>query len=98
MLEIRQTERFARWIARLKDRAARLAIASRIDRLAAGHFGDVRAVGEGVRELRVHQGPGYRVYFVEREQRIVILLCGGDKRTQVRDIETAKAMARELKE
>jgi putative addiction module killer protein len=67
-------------------------------RLAAGHFGDVRAVGEGVRELRLHIGPGYRVYFVERAGQIVILLCGGDKRSQDRDIDAAKTMARELKE
>lgn len=98
MLEIRQTERFARWHQRLKDRAARLAIAKRIDRLAAGHFGDVRAVSDGVRELRLHLGPGYRVYFIERAGEIIILLCGGDKRSQDRDIEAAKAMARELKE
>jgi putative addiction module killer protein len=98
MLEIRQTERFARWHQRLKDRAARLAIAKRIDRLAAGHFGDVRAVSDGVRELRLHLGPGYRVYFIERAGEIIILLCGGDKRSQNRDIEAAKTMARELKE
>jgi len=98
MLEIRQTERFAQWHQRLKDRTARLAIAKRIDRLAAGHFGDVRSVGEGVRELRLHLGPGYRVYFIERGGEIIILLCGGDKRSQDRDIEAAKAMARELKE
>jgi putative addiction module killer protein len=98
MLEIRQTERFARWHRRLKDRAARLAIAKRIDRLAAEHFGDVHSVGDGVRELRVHVGPGYRIYFIERAGRIIILLCGGNKRSQNRDIETAKAMARELKE
>jgi putative addiction module killer protein len=98
MLEIRQTERFARWHQRLKDRTARLAIAKRIDRLAAEHFGDVRSVGDGVRELRLHLGPGYRVYFIERGGQIIILLCGGDKRSQDRDIETAKEMARELKE
>jgi putative addiction module killer protein len=98
MLEIRQTERFARWHQRLKDRVARLAIAKRIDRLAAGHFGDVRPVGGGVRELRLHIGPGYRVYFTEQGGQIIILLCGGDKRSQDRDIETAKAMAQELKE
>jgi putative addiction module killer protein len=98
MLEIRQTERFARWHQRLKDRVARLAIAKRIDRLAAGHFGDVRSVGDGVRELRLHIGPGYRVYFTEQAGQIIILLCGGDKRSQDRDIETAKAMAQELKE
>jgi putative addiction module killer protein len=98
MLEIRQTERFARWHIRLKDRVARLAIAKRIDRLAAGQFGDVRSVGGGVRELRLHIGPGYRVYFIERAGQIIILLCGGDKRSQDRDIEAAKAMAQELKE
>ena len=98
MVEIRQTERFARWIARLKDRRARLAIAMRIDRMTAGHFGDVQAVGEGVKELRLHHGPGYRIYFFERNEQVIILLCGGDKKTQARDIEAAKAMAGALKD
>jgi putative addiction module killer protein len=98
MLQVRQTERFARWIARLRDRSAKLAIAKRIDRLTAGHFGDVRSVGDGVQELRIHLGPGYRVYFVERGGAVIILLCGGDKKTQARDIEAAKAMAGELKD
>ncbi|MFZ5791481.1 MAG: type II toxin-antitoxin system RelE/ParE family toxin [Pseudomonadota bacterium] len=98
MVEIRQTETFARWISRLKDRVAKLTIAKRIDRLAAGHFGDVRVVGEGVKELRIHFGPGYRVYFIERSSVVIVLLCGGDKRTQFRDIEAAKKMARELQE
>ena len=98
MLEIRQTERFGRWIARLKDRRARLAIAIRIDRMTAGHFGDVQAVGDGVKELRLHLGPGYRIYFIERSKQVIILLCGGDKKTQARDIEAAKAMVRALKD
>jgi putative addiction module killer protein len=97
MLEIRQTERFQRWLMRLKDRTARNAIASRIDRLGAGHFGDVRSVGDAVKELRLHIGPGYRLYFVEQAGRVIILLCGGTKKEQQRDIESAKAMARKLK-
>jgi putative addiction module killer protein len=97
MMEVRQTERFARWLSRLKDRTARLAIAGRIDRLAAGHAGDVRSVGDGIREMRVHLGPGYRIYFIERDGRILILLCGGDKKTQSRDVEAAKSMARAWK-
>jgi putative addiction module killer protein len=98
MFEIRQTEKFARWISRLKDRSGRLSIAKRIDRLSAGHFGDARSVGGGVQELRIHFGPGYRVYFVLRREVVIILLCGGDKKTQQRDIEAAKMMARDLED
>jgi putative addiction module killer protein len=73
-------------------------IQARIDRLADGHGGDVRTVGDGVMEMRVHVGPGYRVYFVERDGLVIVLLCGGDKSTQTRDIEKAKRMARDLTE
>lgn len=98
MVEIRQTAAFATWIAGLADRQARLAITKRIDRLAFGHAGDVRSVGDGVSELRVHLGPGYRIYFARRGDAIVILLCGGDKGSRARDIARAKMLAGKLQE
>ncbi len=98
MVEIRQTAVFAKWIRGLADRRARFAIAKRIDRLAFGHAGDARPVGGGVSELRIHMGPGYRVYFTRRGDTIVILLCGGDKGSQSRDIVRAQALVEEFKE
>ena len=98
MIEIRQTEVFARWHGAIKDVRMRARIADRIDRLAKGNPGDVAPVGEGVSELRLHFGPGYRVYFVQRGELIIILLCGGDKSTQRRDIETALRLARDLED
>jgi|SRR5687767_8249404 putative addiction module killer protein len=96
MIQIRQTEGFARWHGAIRDVQLRARIADRIDRLAEGNPGDVAPVGEGVSELRLHFGPGYRIYFVQRGELVVVLLCGGDKGTQRRDIETAKKLAREL--
>ena len=78
---------------RLKDERARALIASRLDRLAFGNAGDVRPVGQGISELRIDYGPGYRVYFLRRGSEIIILLCGGDKSTQATDIKTAKRLA-----
>jgi len=98
MIEVRQTEAYARWIADLDDDRARARIEVRIYRLSLGNPGDVRPVGEGVSEMRIDYGPGYRVYLTQRGKTLVILLCGGDKRTQSRDIADAKAMARQLKE
>lgn len=98
MIEVRQTEIFARWHGAIRDVRVRARIADRIDRLAKGNPGDVVPVGEGVSELRLHFGPGYRIYFVQRGELIVVLLCGGDKRTQRRDIEAAKKLARELED
>jgi len=98
MVEIRETEVFSKWLSGLRDSVARARIAARIRRLALGNPGDVRPVGEGVSELRVDHGPGYRVYFVQRGTVLVVLLCGGDKRTQGRDIRTAKTMATELED
>jgi putative addiction module killer protein len=95
-LEVRQTERYAKWFAGLRDRLARARIDARIRRLALGNPGDVRPVGEGVSELRIHYGPGYRVYFVQRSGKVVILLAGGDKRTQDSDIKFAIELARGL--
>ncbi len=87
---------YAKGFKGLRDANAKDRIDVRILRLQAGNFGDVKAVGQGVRELRIDYGPGYRVYFVQRGDVLVILLCGGDKRTQSRDIETAKKLARTI--
>jgi putative addiction module killer protein len=94
MIELRQTETFRKWWTRLKDERARGAIFGRLDRLAYGHAGDLKPVGEGVSELRIHHGPGYRVYFIRRGDEIIILLCG-DKDTQAQDIKAAKRLAKE---
>lgn len=93
MTTIRTTPHFDAWLSGLRDRQARQRIAIRIDRLALGNFGDVKPVGEGVSELRIDYGPGYRVYLIQRGD--VILLCGGDKTTQSRDIAWAKDLAKE---
>jgi len=98
MFELKQTETFRGWWTRLKDERARGLITSRLNRLAYGHMGDVAAVGEGVSELRIHTGPGYRVYFKRRGKTIIILLCGGDKSSQARDIKTARKLADEWSE
>lgn len=97
MLEVRQTEAFSKWLSSLRDTQARSRVALRIDRLALGNPGDVKPVGEGVSELRIDYGPGYRVYYVQHGDILIILLCGGDKRTQGRDIEIAMKMARDVK-
>lgn len=94
MIEIRQTEVYADWFANLRDCQARARIDVRIRRLSLGNPGDVRPVGGGVSELRIDYGPGYRVYFVQRGTTLVILLAGGDKRTQDQDIQTALELAR----
>jgi len=96
MIEVRQTDEYAEWFKRLKDRQARAHINTRIRRLSLGNPGDVKSVGQGVSELRIDYGPGYRVYFVQRGETLVILLAGGDKRTQERDIKIALDLAREL--
>jgi putative addiction module killer protein len=96
MIEIRKTERFAKWIDGLDDIRARARILARIERLATGNPGDVKAVGEGVSELRIDYGPGYRVYYTQHGRSVVILLAGGDKSTQDRDIRTALRLARNL--
>lgn len=95
-IDIRQTDEFARWFRTLRDRQARARIDARIRRLSLGNPGDTRFVGEGVRELRIDWGPGYRVYFVESGSALVVLLAGGDKRTQDADIWTAIDLARHL--
>ena len=96
MLAIRKTEVFARWLDGLRDIRARARVQVRIERFAAGNPGDVQPVGEGVSEMRIDYGPGYRVYFKKIRSEIVILLAGGDKRTQSADIKTALQLARNL--
>jgi putative addiction module killer protein len=94
--ELRQTSVFAKWLGGLRDRQARARIQVRLDRLALGLAGDVKPVGSGVSELRIDHGPGYRVYFKRKGDDVVILLAGGNKRTQYRDIQRALALARDL--
>jgi putative addiction module killer protein len=98
MLEIVQSSTFGKWLADLKDRRGRAIILTRIDRLATGNRGDWEPVGNGIFELRIHYGPGYRIYVLERGRTIAVLLCGGDKSSQKRDIATAKAIARQWKD
>jgi putative addiction module killer protein len=96
MVEVRQSEEFRRWFDRLRDIRARAQIVRRIERLEAGNPGDVAPVGEGVSEMRIHYGPGYRLYFVQRGSVWVLLLCGGTKEGQSRDIAFALKLAKEV--
>jgi putative addiction module killer protein len=96
MIEIRKTENYVNWIDNLRDQQARARVLARIERLALGNPGDVKPVGEGVSELRIDFGPGYRVYFMKRGREIVILLAGGDKSTQPADMRVALRLARNL--
>lgn len=93
MREVRKSETFDNWLSELRDGAARVRILARIDRLAHGNPGDSESVGRGISEMRIHCGPGYRVYFQQRGPLFVLLLAGGDKSTQQQDIETAKTIA-----
>ncbi|MFP5477847.1 MAG: type II toxin-antitoxin system RelE/ParE family toxin [Gammaproteobacteria bacterium] len=95
MLDVQLTTTFQRWLGGPTDLRARIAIARRLERLAAGNAGDSKSVGEGVTEMRVDVGPGYRVYYTRRGQQIVIVLAGGDKSSQQRDIQRAQTMAKE---
>ena len=96
MIEIRQTEDYARWFRSLRDRQARARINIRLRRLSLGNPGDVKSAGKGISELRIDYGPGYRVYFTQRGETLIILLAGGDKRRQQNDIRTAMRLAQEL--
>lgn len=96
MVEVRQTPEFSSWLRRLKDANAAARIVARVRRLEGGNPGDTRGVGKGVLEMRIDYGPGYRVYFIQRGASIVVLLCGGDKRTQQQDIKQAQMLAETL--
>lgn len=95
-IEVRQTELYAKWFKSLKDRNAKLRIDVRIRRLSLGNPGDVKPVGGGISELRIDYGPGYRVYFTQYEKELILLLVGGDKTSQSKDIEKSKEIAKEL--
>ena len=94
--EVRQTKEFSKWLKKLKNAVAKIAIVRRLDRMKEGNFGDSKSVGGGVFELRIDVGKGYRVYFTNKNNRIVFLLVGGDKSTQDADIKTAKKMSEEI--
>lgn len=96
MMEVRKTEAYARWLDGLRDIRARARVLARVERLAAGNPGDAEPVGEGVSELRINYGPGYRVYYKHQGRELVILLAGGDKGSQAKDIKTALRLARNL--
>ena len=96
MVEVRQTEAFSKWLRGLRDLHARARIQARIDRLELGNFGDAKPVGHGVSELRIDHGPGYRVYFIRRGTELIVLLAGGDKSSQSKDIIKALKLAAEL--
>jgi putative addiction module killer protein len=98
MIQIQQTLAYAKWFTGLRDRVARARIDIRIRRLSLGNAGDAKPLGDGVSELRVDHGPGYRVYFIRRGEVVIVLLAGGDKSSQDEDIRNAKALARDLKE
>jgi putative addiction module killer protein len=96
MIEVRETEGFAEWLSSLRDVRAKAEVARRVRRLALGNPGDVKPVGEGVSELRIHYGPGYRVYYVQRGSLLIVLLSGGDKGGQAKDIALALKLAKEV--
>lgn len=96
MIEIHKTKAFAKWLDGLHDLRARARVMARIERLAAGNMGDIKPVGGGVWEMRIDYGPGYRLYYVRRGNEIVVLLAGGDKKSQTRDIKTALGLAQNL--
>jgi len=95
-MQLRPTKEFSEWLRDLKDRQGRARIVSRLDRLEDGNPGNSRSVGEGVVELEIDVGPGYRVYYIQRGEVLIILLCGGDKSTQARDIQRAKLIAKNV--
>ena len=96
MYTIRTTEVYAKWFGALRDPQGRVRVLARVERLAMGHAGDAKSVGDGVLELRIDVGPGYRVYYKQTESVVILLLVGGDKKSQPRDIRTAIRLARDL--
>ena len=98
MYQLQQTDVFEKWLAGLDDRKAKARILARLDSVKLGNLGDWKGVGGALRELRVHSGPGYRLYFVQRQSVVILLLCGGSKSTQARDIERAKRLLKEIED
>lgn len=98
MIEILETEIYSAWFARLRDERAKARINTRIYRLSLGNPGDVKPVGSGISEMRIDYGPGYRIYFTRRGQKLILLLCGGDKSSQAADIASAKALAADMED
>lgn len=98
MYQLRQTDTFAKWLRELRDRKAKARILARLDAAQLGNLGDCKAVGGGIREMRVHTGAGYRVYFVQRKEIVILLLCGGSKASQPKDIRRAKQLAKEIED
>jgi len=98
MYEIKSTKVFSKWLGKLKDMRGRISIARRIERMENDNFGDVKSVGTNISELRIPTGPGYRVYFTKREEKIIILLVGGDKSTQSKDIKKAEELLEEYED
>ncbi len=98
MYQLRQTDIFAKWLKRLRDAKSKARIIARLDAARLGNLGDCKAVGAGVREMRIHTGAGYRVYFVPRRGVVIFLLCGGSKASQSRDIKRAKLLAKEIED
>ena len=98
MYKVKKSTHFEKWMDSLKDLKGKIAIARRIERMCHGNFGDVKSVGDNVSELRIKVGPGYRVYFTKYEEKLIVLLVGGDKSTQPKDIRRAKALLKELKD
>ena len=93
MVDVYKSDVYEKWLTKLRDHQAKHAIEARLDRIRGGHFGDIKSVGDGVQEIRIHVGPGYRIYFLRRGDVLVVLLCGGNKTTQRKDIELAKIIA-----
>ena len=98
MTEILRSSTFSSWLLKLADSRARMRIQVRIDRMADGHFGDVKTIGEGLSEVRIDYGPGYRIYFMQQGRQLIVLLCGGDKSSQTRDIKKARLIAKTWQE
>jgi len=98
MVEIIQSAAFSQWLRNLKDRQARVRIYAKLDRVVLGNLGDIRPIGKGLSELRIHYGPGYRLYCMQHELNTLVMLCGGDKSSQTWDIEQARTIAKEWKE
>lgn len=97
MIEIVQSVTFSNWLSNLKDRGARMRIHAKLDRVGLGNLGDIRPIGHGLSELRIHYGPGYRLYCMQPELNMLVMLCGGDKSSQTRDIQQAQTIAKEWK-